>query len=42
MPKVVPKSDSTIAKLKKRLLQAFMFSALDEQELKIVIDAIEE
>lgn len=41
-PKVIPKNAQTIEKLKKRLLQAFMFSALDEGELKIVIDAIEE
>lgn len=40
--KVVPKSDATIQKLNARLLQAFMFSALDESELKIVVDAIEE
>lgn len=42
MPKIVPKSEETRAKLQQRLLQAFMFSALDEVELKIVIDAIEE
>jgi len=29
-------------KLRKRLLQAFMFNALDEKELNIVIGAIEE
>ena len=42
MPKVVKKGEATIQKLNARLLQAFMFSALDEVELKIVIDAIEE
>ena len=42
VPKVIPKLDETKSKLKKRLLQAFMFNALDEKELKIVIDAIEE
>jgi len=40
--KVIPKSEGTIEKLRTRLLQAFMFSALDESELKIVVDAIEE
>jgi cAMP-dependent protein kinase regulator len=42
VPKVFPKSDETKEKLNSRLLQAFMFSALDEKELTIVIDAIEE
>jgi wobble nucleotide-excising tRNase len=41
-PKVIAKSADTINKLRARLLQAFMFSALDEDELKIVVDAIEE
>ena len=40
--KVIKKTEVTIEKLKARLLQAFMFSALDEGELKIVVDAIEE
>lgn len=30
------------AKLTKRLLQAFMFNALDQNELEIVVDSIEE
>lgn len=42
VPKVVPKNEETKAALSKRLLQAFMFSALDTKELTIVIDAIEE
>jgi len=41
-PKVVPKSVETRSKLKKRLLQAFMFNALDEKEFEIVVDSIEE
>lgn len=41
-PKVIEKSNETKDKLRKRLLQAFMFNALDPQELSIVIDAIEE
>lgn len=40
--KVIKKEPATIQKLETRLLQAFMFSALDTKELKIVIDAIEE
>ena len=42
VPPVVPKPEETRAKLEKRLLEAFMFRALDTPELKIVIDAIEE
>ncbi len=42
MPKVIEKSEETKQKLEKRLLQAFMFNALDDIELKIVINAIEE
>ena len=41
-PKVVPKSQDTREKLSKRLLQAFMFNALDENEFEIVVDSIEE
>lgn len=40
--KVIAKSDETKNKLKTRLMQAFMFSALDDKEFKIVVDAIEE
>ena len=39
---VVPKSDDVKQRLRKRLLQAFMFTALEESELAIVVDAIEE
>lgn len=41
-PKIVQKTQETKAKLQKRLLQAFMFNALDEKEFNIVVDAIEE
>lgn len=41
-PKVIVKGAETRDKLKKRLLQAFMFGALDERELEIVVDSIEE
>jgi cAMP-dependent protein kinase regulator len=42
VPRVVPKNAETKNKLSSRLLQAFMFNALDQKELNIVIDAIEE
>ena len=42
MPKVIDKTQETKDKLKVRLLQAFMFNALGEKELSVVIDAIEE
>ena len=42
MPKVIDKTQETKDKLKIRLLQAFMFNALGEKELSVVIDAIEE
>jgi len=42
VPKVIAKGDDTRKKLQERLLQAFMFTALDEKEFKIVVDAIEE
>lgn len=42
MAKIIQKSAETKAKLSNRLLQAFMFNALEAKELNIVIDAIEE
>jgi len=42
VPKVVKKSEEQIKRIETRLAQAFMFSALDEKEKKIVIDAMEE
>ena len=42
MPKVVEKSEAIKQKIKDRLTQTFMFKALGEEELKIVIDAMEE
>jgi cAMP-dependent protein kinase regulator len=42
IPKVIPKSESVRGKLKERLTKAFMFNALEENELEIVIDSIEE
>lgn len=40
--KVIPKSQDQKDQLRKRLLQAFMFNALDDKEFDIVVDAIEE
>ena len=42
VPKVVPKGEEVKAKLKKRLLHTFMFNALEDIELDIVVDSIEE
>ncbi len=39
---MIAKSAETKLKLKKRLLQAFMFNALDEKDFEIVVDSIEE
>lgn len=41
-PVVVPKTEEVKGQIRKRLLQSFMFNALDEPDLKIVIDAMEE
>jgi len=40
--KVIPKSDETKEKLSKRLMTCFLFTALDEKEFNIVVDACEE
>ena len=42
VPPVFPKTDEQKTQLKAKLLQAFMFNALDQGELNIVLDAIEE
>lgn len=42
VPKIVNKNQDQKARIKTRLEQAFMFSALDEKEKQIVIDAMEE
>ena len=41
-PKIVHKSAEVKEKLKTRLLQAFMFNALEEKEFEIVVDSIAE
>ena len=42
MPYVVPKPQDVKNKIKERLQMAFMFKALGDVELNIVIDAMEE
>lgn len=39
--RVIAKDQDTLAKIKQRLNESFMFANLDEKELKIVIDAME-
>jgi cAMP-dependent protein kinase regulator len=41
-PKVIPKSEEQIERIRARLSNSFMFSALEEKEQKIVIDAMDE
>lgn len=41
-PRVIPKKSETKEKISARLKQAFMFSALDDKEFEIVLDAMEE
>jgi len=42
VPKVVKKSEEQKERIKMRMNQAFMFSALDSNETNIVVDAMEE
>ena len=42
VPRVIAKSNETKSRILQRLSQAFMFSALDEREQTIVLDAMEE
>lgn len=41
-PRVVPKKEDTKVRIRTRLGQAFMFQCLDDNEKKIVVDAMEE
>ena len=41
VPKVVPKSDTQKRRIREKLSQAFMFTALDEKEKQIIIDVME-
>jgi cAMP-dependent protein kinase regulator len=42
VPKVIPKSEDQINRIKVRIVQSFIFSNLDSKELQIVINAMEE
>lgn len=42
VPKVVPKSVEQTKRIEARLMQAFMFSALDDKERNIVINSMTE
>jgi cAMP-dependent protein kinase regulator len=42
VPKFIQKSDEQIQRIKVRILQSFLFSGLEQQELDIVIGAMEE
>lgn len=41
-PKIIKKTDAQMNRIKERLSHCFMFSALDDKELQIVINAFEE
>ena len=41
-PRVVAKSDSVKQRIQTRLSHSFMFQALNEKEMTIVVDAMEE
>jgi len=41
-PRVVPKSEEIKERIHNRLTKSFMFSALNEVEMNIVMDAMEE
>ena len=41
-PKVIKKSEFIVQRIKNRLLGAFMFMSLDENDLQVVIDAMDE
>jgi len=41
-PRVVDKTDQTKSKIRARLNQSFLFQALNEEELRIVVDAMDE
>ena len=41
-PKVIKKTTNQVNRIKSRISQSFIFSALEEKEIGIVIDAMEE
>ena len=42
VPRVIPKTDDQIARIKDKCMQSFIFNSLDDKELKTVIDSFEE
>jgi cAMP-dependent protein kinase regulator len=42
VPKYIHKNDDQIQRIKARVLQSFLFAALEAKDLKIVIDSMEE
>ena len=42
VPRVIPKTEDQIKRIKEKCLQSFIFSSLEEKELKTVIDSFEE
>ena len=40
--KIIKKNANQVSRIKTRMSQAFMFSALDEKEIEIVINAMQE
>ena len=41
-PKIIPKSEEQIARIKSRILSSFIFSSLEKNDLEIIIKAMEE
>ena len=42
VPRVIPKNEDQIKRIKEKCLQSFIFNSLEEKELKTVIDSFEE
>ena len=41
-PKVIKKTDEQISRIKSKIINSFIFKNLDQNDIKIVIDAMEE
>ena len=42
VPRVIPKTNEQIARIKDKCMQSFIFNSLEDKELKTVIDSFEE
>ena len=42
IPRVIPKTEEQIKRIKEKCIQSFIFNSLDDKELKTVIDSFEE